>query len=141
MNIIVWMFCSQKTIFTGYLLHMFSDLITIDWHFDDWERKQKLYLEWIALHYSCQIYINVLQFQKDCQPGKWRNLYHFVRKKKREHHILGWALIKLANTSKNVFQEKFLDILLISFCFLYICNSLEKQIENSGVLLDCRRFF
>ena len=35
-----------------------------------------------------------------------------------------------------MFEQNSFDLLLISFVF-YICNSLEKQTENSGVLLNC----
>ena len=42
---------------------------------------------------------------------------------------------KLANTFKNVFEHKFLWSFIDFFCF-YIRNSLEKQTENSGVLLN-----
>ena len=39
----------------NFLLHTLNDLMIIDWPFDDWEKKENLYLEWIALHCSCQI--------------------------------------------------------------------------------------
>ena len=41
----------------------------------------------------------------------------------------------MANTLKNVFEINSFDLLLISFVFC-IRNSLEKQTENSGVLLN-----
>ena len=40
---------------------------------------------------------------------------------------------KLANTLKNAFEQKFLRPFID---FFYIHNSLEKQTENSGVLLN-----
>ena len=41
-----------------------SDWITIDWRFDDWKRKQNLYLEWIALHCELSKYNHFFNFTK-----------------------------------------------------------------------------
>ena len=57
-NIIVWMFCSQITnnfILRLIALHTFNDIITIELDTDDRDRIQNFYMEWIALHCSCQI--------------------------------------------------------------------------------------
>ena len=80
--------------------------------------------------------INILQFQEDRQPREWRKLYHFARKRSVTIISLKWALTELANNLKIVFEQKFLWSFVDFFCF-YIRNSLEKQDENSGVLLNC----
>ena len=80
--------------------------------------------------------INILQFQEDRQPKEWRKLYHSARKRNpnilfKNEHSQSWRTLLKMCLNKNSF-----DLSLISLVF-YIRNSLEKQTENSEVLLNC----
>ena len=105
--------------------YTFNDLITIYWRFDDWEKKQNLYLEWIALHCSCQISPTggtkkIILLEREAWPSYLKMSTH-----------------RVSEQLKNMFEQKFLWTFIDFFCF-YIPNSLEKQDENSGVLLNCQ---
>ena len=85
-NVMTWDHCIV-------IFAMFNDLITIDWHFDDWEEKQNLYIfgmNWTPLYMSN---INILQFHEDHQPGEWRKLYHSARKRSANEHSQSWRTL------------------------------------------------
>ena len=80
-NIIVWMYCSQKTIFilSSIALNTFNDLITIDWSIDDWEKK-KIYI-WNELHSIVVVKYKHSSILARSPTGEWRKLYHSARKR------------------------------------------------------------
>ena len=98
-----------------------------------WLRDETKFI--FRMNYTPLSNINILQFQEDCQLGEWKNLYHSVHK--RSANIISWndysqgwrTLLKMC------FNKNSFGLLLIYFVF-YIRNSLEKRIENSGVLLN-----
>ena len=113
-------FVPRKLIFILRLiaLHTFNDSITIDWHFDDWKRKENSYImELIALHCSCQI-STFFNFKK-ISNRRNEEIYIILFVKKREHHILEWALTKLAKILKKRLNKNSFDLLLISFFYIY----------------------
>ena len=128
----MWIFCSQKTIFYSQVNCFTRLLITIDWNFDNWDRKQNLYLEWIALHCSRQIQ-TFFNFRKIANRGNEENYIILLLREARTSYLR----MTTPRVGKH-FKKRVLTkiLLLISFVF-YNTQFLEKRAENSGVLLNC----
>ena len=90
------------------------DLIIIDWHFDDWERKQNLYLYNIVV-VNKKTFFN---FGKIPNQGN-EEIYTILFIKEAQTSYLKKNTHRVGENFKNVFKLKFVWSSIDFFCFLY----------------------
>ena len=82
------------------------------------ERKNKIYI-WNELHSIVVVKYKHSSISGRSPTGGGKKIILFCSQENRKHHNLEWALTELANTLKNVFEQKFLWSFIDFFRFLY----------------------